>query len=156
MDLKTVKDNTLTTTDEELFAQKAANYLLCINDTCERKDHCLCHILMSYVPQKTRIIRCLNPKHMAANGEGCENYKSNEKVQTPKGMVHFFDDIPGKIGKEIRSSLISSFGESTFYRFRNGERLITTDILEQITTVCSACGWKEPLVFDENVMEYLW
>lgn len=142
--------------EKKLFSEKAEKYLVCYNDECARAEQCLRRLLANYVPDKRRIVESVNPGYVKRNHGECDYFHSSEPTVLYKGMTHFYDEIPEQKAREIRFKLRHHFGESTYYRLRNGQRSITPAIYDQIRSICVACGWTEELVFDEETQEIKW
>lgn len=142
--------------EKKLFSEKAEKYLVCYNDDCAKAGQCLRRMLADYVPDKRRIVECVNPGYVKRNKGVCAYFHSSEPTVLYKGMTHFYDEIPEQRAHEIRFKLRHHFGESTYYRLRNGKRVITSAIYNQIKTICTECGWTEELAFDEKTQEINW
>jgi hypothetical protein len=143
-------------TESILFREKAADYLVCYNDNCEKAAQCLRRKVAGYVPDTRRLLLSVNPGYVARKKGKCEYFQSAEPIYMGKGLVHFYDRIPESAARAIRKQLLAHFGNSNYYRYRSGERLIKPEIKEYITEVCRKHGWTEELVFDETVLEYQW
>ena len=142
--------------EKKLFSEKAETYLVCNNDEGTRAGQCLRRMLAPYVPKTRRIVECVNADFVKAQNGRCDYFRSAEPVVMHKGMTRFYDAIPERTAKAIRFELIRHFGSSTYYRLRNGQRLVTPDVLRFITTVCTNNGWNEELAFDEERVEFNW
>lgn len=140
----------------KLFAEKAEKYLVCNNDECTKADNCLRRLLADYVPPTRRIIESVNTRYVLARKGKCEYFRPAEPITAYKGMTTFYNQIPEQKARMIRYTLVNHFGNSTYYRLRNGERLITPDILRFIQNVCTANEWTGPLHFDEETTDYNW
>jgi hypothetical protein len=51
---------------------------------------------------------------------------------------------------------VAHFGNSNYYRYRNGEYLISPDVRNVIEKVCRQHGWTGELTFDDAVLDYEW
>ena len=66
--------------DEELFKEKARNYLLCYNTSCERREHCLHWLAGPYVPETDKVCTVVNMMNKDVREGNCPFYKSDEKI----------------------------------------------------------------------------
>ncbi len=74
-----------------------------------------------------------------------------------KGMIHIFsDNMPKRLETSLRNQLISRFGRTYYYEYRNGTRLIAPDMQEEIRQMFRQAGWNEDVSFDEYVKDYDW
>lgn len=140
----------------QLFTEKAEKYLVCYYAECAKADRCLRRMLADYVPPTRRVVESVNAGYVKAHKGKCEYFRSAELITMYKGMKAFYNEIPEQKAKLIRYALTRHFGNSSYYRLRNGERLITPDVLRYIQNVCTTNDWNEPLHFDEEVAAYNW
>ena len=140
----------------KIFSEMALSYLVCCNDDCPLAGRCLRREVAGYVPAKRRIVECVNAAYVASKGGKCEYFRPAEPTLMHKGLVHFYDQIPERTARKIRSALILDYGSSNYYRYRNGEQPITPEVESHIRTVCQQFGWTADLVFDEETEEYKW
>lgn len=143
-------------TPQEQLRQKAPHYLLCFVDKCPLHSSCL-HWLAGQESQNTeRIMRCLNPKHPGVGTRQCPEYRENLIVRHARGMVHFYEQMPGKTERSIKNRLISIYGRTCYYRMRNETYLITPEMQQEISRVCREEGWTEEPSYDGWQDEYQW
>lgn len=143
-------------TESLLFRKKAADYLVCFNDECPKAGQCLRRKVADYVPDTRRLLLNVNPSYVARKKGKCEYFQSAEPVLMGKGLAHFYDKIPESKARAIRKQLLSHFGNSNYYRYRSGERLITPEVKKFIIETCKKNGWNEEPVFDDVVQDYQW
>ena len=142
--------------EEKIFRKKDETYLVCRNEACKHAQECLRRMLSDYVPATRRIVEFVNEDYVASRKGQCEYYRSAEPIVMHMGLKKFYDMIPEYTARKIRKTLICDFGSSNYYRYRNGQLLITPDIERHIKDVCRRFGWSSALVFDEIVQEYEW
>ena len=66
--------------------------------------------------------------------------------------MHIFNyDMPRKVEPFVRNNLIASHCKTYYYEFRNGTRLISPAIQEEISDLFREAGWKEDVHFDSYV-----
>ena len=74
-----------------------------------------------------------------------------------QGMTHIFtDDMPKRVEPGVRNTLIARLNRSYYFEFRNGKRLISPSLQEEIRQLFRDFGWTEPVEFDGYVEEYEW
>mgnify|MGYP007101857025 CR=1 FL=1 len=151
-----MENNNLSAAEMMLFRKKAENYLLCFNDNCALAAGCLRRKVAHYVPDTRRLLNCVNPDYVAKRKGKCEYYQSAEPIEMGKGLTNFYDQIPERTARAIRKQLLAHFGNSNYYRYRNGEYLISPDVRSFIAKVCQQHGWTGELVFDDTVIDYRW
>lgn len=142
--------------DEEILRKKTKGYVVCYSSKCPQREHCLRWQAAHRVKPDERIVTCINLLRPDTTNGSCQDYRDNKPVRIPKGMIHFYDNMPGKLEREIKSSLIARFTRVGYYKLRNGERQITPQIEREIAEICLEHGWSQPLVFDEYTEELLW
>ena len=71
--------------------------------------------------------------------------------------MHIFNhDMPRKVEPFVRNNLIASHCKTYYYEFRNGTRLISPAIQEEISDLFREAVWKEDVHFDSYVEDYDW
>jgi hypothetical protein len=78
-------------------------------------------------------------------------------VQFAQGMMHIFNaDMPRRVEPYVRSHFIASHCKTYYYEYRNGERLISPAIQEEIRDLFREAGWNQEVHFDSYVEDYEW
>lgn len=143
-------------TDKDILKKNAPKYTVCFNDKCQLHESCLRWQTGLHVPSEQRTTACINP-HIAGYGtNNCPECRSDKPVRMPKGMIHFYENMPGKTERAIKADLIDRYTRVGYYKMRNGMRQITPEMEAEITEICSRHGWTEPPIFDNYVEELLW
>jgi hypothetical protein len=89
--------------------------------------------------------------------EQCPLFRQSEKVKFAKGMMQIFNaDMPRKVEPFVRNNLIASHCKTYYYEYRNGTRLISPAIQEEIRSLFREAGWKEDVHFDSYVEDCDW
>ena len=74
-----------------------------------------------------------------------------------KGMMHIFNaDMPRRVEPFVRQRLIGKHCRTYYYEYRNGTRLISPAIQEEVRSLFREAGWKEEVNFDGYVEDYEW
>lgn len=140
----------------KLFREKAESYLVCFNNECAKAGQCLRRLLADFVPETRPIIESVNPTYVSQQPKGCNYFRSAEPIRMYKGLTGFYNQIPEPVARSIRFTLLRHYGNSTYYRLRKGERLITPSDVRYIESVCRKCGWTGALSFDAETTEFDW
>ena len=141
---------------EEIFRQKAPHYLLCFIEHCPLREHCLRWLVGQQADPTVVKVGCVNPLLAQAGTERCPQYRENVTAPHAKGMVHFYDGMPRHMEICIKSRLIGRYARRQYYEYRNGVRLITPQMQQDIARICQEAGWTQPLRFDDYQDDYVW
>ena len=144
--------------EQEIFKEKAVSgYTVCFAAQCPLKDRCLRWKVGQQMPDTKSSYHCVNPHYQDVATEHCPLYRQSEKVQFAQGMMHIFNaDMPRRVEPYVRSNLIASHCKTYYYEYRNGERLISPAIQEEIRDLFREAGWNQEVHFDSYVEDYEW
>ena len=142
--------------DEELLREKAQNYLVCYNDGCPRREHCLRWLAGPYVPETQWVQTCVNLMNKELRAGRCRYFKADEKITVMRGFKHLTDHMPKLVGTAIRKELDATYGHTMYYKYRNGKLPVLPEMQQHIAEVCRKHGWTEPPVYDSQHEEYDW
>ncbi len=124
-------------TKDEVFKKQAEKGLICLNDNCEKREHCLRWQLREYVAKNRMTLTCINPRHKDVAKGKCPLYLDDKKIR-------------------MAGQLIAAYGRTIYYEYRNGKRLISPQKQAFIREVCQQCGWMKEPHYDGFVEDYLW
>lgn len=144
--------------EKEIFKEKAVSgYTVCFAAQCPLKERCLRWKVGQQMPDTKSSYHCVNPHYQDVATEHCPLFRQSEKVQFAQGMMHIFNaNMPRRVEPYVRSNLISSHCKTYYYEYRNGERLISPAIQEEIRELFREAGWNEEVHFDSYVEDYEW
>ena len=144
--------------EQEIFKEKAVSgYTVCFAAQCPLKDRCLRWKVGQQMPDTKSSYHCVNPHYQDVAMEHCPLYRQSEKVQFAQGMMHIFNaDMPRRVEPYVRSHFIASHCKTYYYEYRNGERLISPAIQEEIRELFREAGWNQEVHFDSYVEDYEW
>ena len=142
--------------DENILREKAKYYTVCFNGECPLHDHCLRWQAGHYLPEHLYSVYCFNPNHPGAATDNCPGFRTDQLQRIPRGMVHFYEAMPGKMERAIKARLIERYSRVMYYRYRRGEYPITPDVEQTILHVCRDCGWTADPVYDSYDDELVW
>lgn len=140
---------------ENRLAAMADRYIVCFHDECTRHEHCLRWLVGRHSPSENYMLNCISPIYRKAQEGVCDMHRPADPVTMPLGMVHFYDEMPGRLEVSVKGALISRYGRTRYYRYRNGQLPITPDVESTIRQVCQDQGWTTPLKFDSTVEDFL-
>ena len=144
--------------EQEIFKEKAVSgYTVCFAAQCPLKDRCLRWKVGQQMPDTKSSYHCVNPHYQDVATDHCPLYRQSEKVQFAQGMMHIFNaDMPRRVEPYVRSHFIASHCKTYYYEYRNGERLISPAIQEEIRELFREAGWNQEVHFDGYVEDYEW
>ena len=144
--------------EKEIFKEKAVSgYTVCFAAQCPLKDRCLRWKVGQQMPDTKSSYHCVNPHYQDVATAHCPLYRQSEKVQFAQGMMHIFNaDMPRRVEPYVRSHFIASHCKTYYYEYRNGERLISPAIQEEIRELFREAGWNQEVHFDGYVEDYEW
>lgn len=144
--------------EQELFRSVAeSGYYVCNAEHCPKKAQCLRWIVGQHMSDTVMFCMSANMRFKDVATAQCPLFRSAEKAQMAKGMIHIFsDNMPKRLETSLRNQLISRFGRTYYYEYRNGTRLIAPDMQEEIRQMFRQAGWNEDVSFDEYVKDYDW
>ena len=144
--------------EQEIFKEKAVSgYTVCFAAQCPLKERCLRWKVGQQMPDTKSFYHCVNPHYQDVATAHCPLFRQSEKVQFAQGMMHIFNaDMPRRVEPYVRSNLISSHCKTYYYEYRNGERLISPAIQEEIRDLFREAGWNQEVHFDGYVEDYEW
>lgn len=145
-------------TEQEIFAAKAKeDYTVCYAEQCPKKEQCMRWKVGQQMSDTTSSYRCVNLRYEGVGTADCSLFRSTQKVKYAKGMMHIFNsDMPRKVEPFVRGKLIGHYCRTYYYEFRNGKRLMSPAIQEEIRALFRKIGWNEPIEFDGYVEDYDW
>lgn len=145
-------------TEQELFAKQAANgYTVWYVDGCPKKEQCLRWKVGQQMPDTTSFYHCVNPRYQDVGTDQCTLFRNPEKVKYAKGMMHIFNaDMPARVKPLVRQMICSKHCKTYYYEYRNGSRLISPTVQEEVRSFFRAAGWNEEVHFDCYVEDYEW
>ena len=138
------------------FSQVPQDFLMCLKEKCPKAESCLRQMAWQVVPAEETQIKIVNPKYAATFSDDCNYYCSSEKVRYARGFVKLLNNLPYRQMRAVIRQLIASFSQTTYYRIRKGERLISPAEQETILSIVKSYGIDQPQEFDAYVEAYRW
>lgn len=124
-----------------------ASWPVCFVANCPLADSCLNHLAGLHLPDNLTIGPAIYPT--ALRDGKCGHYKKIRKIQAAWGFDTLFTDVKQRDAAPLRSAIKNYLGgNGTYYRYHNGERLLTPEQQEHILALFRQCGYSENLHFD--------
>ena len=144
--------------EEEIFAKKAkSGYTVCFAEQCPKREQCLRWKVGQHAPVTMGFCSCVNPRCQDAATDRCPHYRTTEKVMMAKGMTRIFtDDMPRRVEKYVRNTLIARYHRTYYFEYRNGSRLIPPAMQREVLRLFRQAGWNEEVKFDSYIEDYEW
>lgn len=144
--------------EDKIFAEKAeSGYILCFAEQCPKREKCLHWKVGQHLTGKYNYYHCINLLYKDVATENCPCFRDSAKVKFAKGMTGTFtDDMPQRVEKYVRGTLINRQNRSYYFEYRNGKRLISPALQEEIRELFREAGWNEEVKFDGYVEDYAW
>ena len=142
---------------QEIFREKAVNYLVCFNNHCPLHERCLRYDVGQAADPQLRAVSAVHPNYEHAKDGQCDLFRDHTPQRMNVGMKqHFYTDMPAHMAVAIKKRLIALNSRATYYQYHNGRRPITPQMQQYIEQVCREEGWQGPLVFDGETEDYVW
>ena len=124
-----------------------ASWPVCFVANCPLAESCLSHLAGLHLPDDLTIGPAIYPT--ALRDGKCGHYKKIRKIQAAWGFDTLFSDVKQRDAPPLRSAIKNYLGgNGTYYRYHNGERLLTPEQQEHILALFRQCGYSENLHFD--------
>ena len=129
------------------FRQVPFNWALCYISECGRKEDCMRYQVCLSAPDGVTKNPCVLPTVMRK--ENCPHFHPIQVVRAAVGFQHIFAEVKEKHHASMRSEMAKYLGSGgTFYRYRNGERLLMPEQQEWIKNMFRRYGYTEEIEFD--------
>ena len=142
--------------EADIFRQQASVYMVCFHDGCERHGQCLHWLVGQHVNDEAVVLPAVSPRNRLVRSGQCPLFRPKVYATLKRGMMHFYDQMPGRLEHGIREELIGLFNRKVYYQLRNGERAISPDEQSVIADVCRRHGWPGSLDYDGEEAGYVW
>ena len=141
-------------TDEKIFRERAAGYMVCYSHVCTKQAVCLRRKLAGYIPETQENNLSVNLNYKDVETAQCPLFKNAEKVPMAVGMIHLLDTVPYDTARHIKRHLITELGRKRFYAYRNGSQPIPPHVQQRIADVFRENGYGEAPLFDAYTEDY--
>ena len=140
--------------DKDLnFSMVPHGWALCYLGECKRKEECMRYQMGMLAPEDLTRTTCILPTVLKQ--KVCPHFHPIKKVRMAAGFQKMFDELKTKHQAVIRMKLNSYLGHGgTYYRYRNGDNLLTPEQQEWIKKLLRRYGYTEDDIFDSYREEY--
>lgn len=135
------------------FGQVPDRWALCGLSECSRKDECMRYQVCQHAPVDMTRGFCVLPTVLKK--EVCPHFFPIEVVRAAVGFRGIFSEVKESDHVALRLEIASYLGRGgTYYRYRNGERLLMPEQQEWIRQLFRKFGYQAELDFDGYKMVY--
>ena len=129
------------------FKDVPYNWALCYIAECSRKAECMRYQMCASAPDDVTKNPCVLPTVLKK--KACPHFHPIKVVRAAVGFHHIFDEVKEKHHAQMRAEMAGYLGAGgTFYRYRNGERLLMPEQQEWIERMFRRYGYTEEIRFD--------
>ena len=127
---------------------------LCPKSDCEMAETCLRHQVYLQVPKKYKKWTCVLANAII-DGK-CSYYQKAEKVTMAQGIAAIYQNVQSREARsKIRYSLTAFLGsKGTYYRYKDGERLINPQLQQDIIDIVHQYAPDVEVGFDKTFEDY--
>lgn len=124
-----------------------ASFARCFQGDCPKAGACVRFLAGKHVPAGKLSGPAVYPT--ARRGDDCELYKPTRVIRAAYGFTALFAEVKRKDDTPLRDRLKAYLGgNTTYYRYHHGERLLTPEQQEWIVNLFRRHGYTENLRFD--------
>lgn len=125
-------------------------WMICQQGECPKGGECLRHIVGQDVPDDIETAHIVM-RGARKNGE-CRFFKPFRYIRAAKGMTNIFKDVRKEDYTQMRQVITRHLGgNGTYYRYRDGRKLLTPEQQQWIRDYFRRMGYAEEVEFDEYV-----
>lgn len=123
------------------------SWAFCFIDGCQQACKCIRHISSRVIPSETTSGNAIYPT--AINAGSCPHFKAIRKIHAAWGFDTLFEDVKMKDVATLRKAIKQYLGgHGTYYRYHNGEKLLTPEQQQWIVDLFKSQGYETSLKFD--------
>ena len=139
---------------ENIFRKVPASWQICFLEDCPVKEKCLRYMLADQQTKKCDFGPAIFPT-IKRNEKGCKMYVTSEPVLMAWGFETLFSEVKNRDIKVLRKFVKDCVGgHSNYYRYNNGQRLLTPELQTQIIGKFKEYGYLDNLIFDHYAYVY--
>jgi hypothetical protein len=134
------------------FSTKPNGYKLCFSDKCLNAKKCLRRIAIEQIKDSAEVFQVIN--HFKFEETSCKYFADSNKTKIAYGLKNAFKNILVSDAEKIRFELIQHFGQTEFYRRRNGTKPISPK--EQLYIENLFASFNYSLTYDKIIETTFW
>lgn len=136
------------------FRNVPPGWQLCFLDECPKKDLCLRQLVGRHLTGDRDFGPAVYPT-IKRNEEGCWLFADSEPKSMAWGLRKIFSEVKSRDELALRNQIKQYLGgHSNYYRYHNGERLLSPEKQEWIINLFQKYGYSENLEFDHYTLVY--
>ena len=136
-------DTPLTLTADQI----PSSFARCFLQDCPLADTCARHLAAQYIPPGRMWGNAVYPP--ARTGDTCRMYKQTRVIHAAYGFRALFAEVKRKDDTPLRNQIRQYLGgNTTYYRYHHGERLLTPEQQAWIIALFRQYGYEGKLGFD--------
>lgn len=136
------------------FRNVPPSYAVCFLEGCSVKEQCLRRLVADHLPETKDFGPAVLPT-MKIGEEGCRLYENGEPKLMAWGFSKLFYDVKARHETQLRNQMKKYLGgRSNYYRYHNGERLLTPEQQEWIVNLFQQYGYTEGITFEHYANVY--
>ncbi len=129
------------------------SWAFCFINGCKNEAECIRHISSCVIPSEATVGRAIYPT--AVNTDPCPHFKPIRKIRAAWGFDTLFSEVKMKDSTPLRGAIKKYLGgHGTYYRYHNGERLLTPEQQQAILNLFKNRGYTTGLEFDHYCNVY--
>ena len=122
-------------------------YSRCFQSDCPKAETCTHFLASKYIPEGQTQGDAIYPT-ARQNGD-CRHYKEIRVIRAAYGFKTLFAEVKQKDDTPLRNTIRKYLGgNTTYYRYHHGERMLTPEQQEWIINLFRRHGYTENLRFD--------
>lgn len=123
------------------------SYIRCFWKECPKRETCARFFAGQYIPDGWTSGPAVYPT--AGLGDACVHYKQKRIIRAAYGFNALFAEVKQKDSASLRLRIKKFLGgNTTYYRYHHGERMLTPEQQEWIIHLFRRYGYTEELHFD--------
>ena len=127
-----------------------AHWPVCINEKCRRRKNCLRYMAAQVIPENVQSAKCLMPHVLKS--VPCEFYVEPKVLHFAQGFGDLFGKVTVADSPLLRRKIMRYLGSrSAFYRFKNGERLLTPTQQKWISDLFRQHGYTHKIQYTKYI-----
>jgi hypothetical protein len=129
------------------FRQVPEWWALCFLAECPRIGECLRYQVGQVAPEKMTKGCCVMPSVLKQ--AKCPHFHPIVTVRAAVGFTHIFDEVKERHHADMRAKIAEYLGGGgTYYRYRNGTKLLMPEQQQWIRNLFKRYGYQEDIEFD--------
>lgn len=139
---------------ELTFKDAPLGYPVCFNEQCSKHRECMHYHMGTLAPPHKKVGKAIYP---AAWKDGeCSYFCEKRPVWLAWGFNGLYKNMSKFQAAEARRQVRYFFGlgKGVYYRYHNGEKLLSPRQQQEILNIASRCGSIEGAEFDHYVIAY--